>query len=328
MKKSKIQIIFTIMLWLISLLALAFMLFGKEIFADNTFVNNILIGSLGTFEGIFEWFTNHANQIFLSLLVIVIFMALYQVIKFLLNKAFMRTNEQKTSTRLIISFLKYLITFVVILVVLGIWGVDGTALIASAGVIGLVIAFGAQSIIADILAGFFIVFEKEFKVGDIIMIGDFRGTVEMIGVRTTRIKDPGGNTKIINNAEIKQVINMTEDYSNAIVDIDIEYSQNLHDVEKILASKLPSLAKEIKEIKVGPTYLGVANLNSNGVTLRFLAKSLESDRFGVERALRRGIKLIFDEHHIGIPYPQVVIHQAKSKVKKTTLSTEKPKVKK
>ncbi len=328
MKKSKLQIVFTIILWLVSLLALAFMLFGKEVFADNTFVNNILIGSLGTFEGIFEWFTNHANQIFLSLLVIVIFMALYQVIKFLLNKAFMRTNEQKTSTRLIISFLKYLITFVVILVVLGIWGVDGTALIASAGVIGLVIAFGAQSIIADILAGFFIVFEKEFKVGDIIMIGDFRGTVEMIGVRTTRIKDPGGNTKIINNSEIKQVINMTEDYSNAIVDIDIEYSQNLHDVEKILASKLPALAKDIKEIKVGPTYLGVANLNSNGVTLRFLAKSLESDRFGVERALRRGIKLIFDEHHISIPYPQVVIHQAKSKVKKTTLSTKKPKAKK
>src|SRR5690606_16915971 len=98
MKKSKLQIIFTIMLWLISLLALAFMLFGKEIFDDNAFVNNILIGSLGTFEGILEWFTNHANQIFLSLLVVVIFMALYQVIKFLLSKTFMRTNEQKTST--------------------------------------------------------------------------------------------------------------------------------------------------------------------------------------------------------------------------------------
>ncbi len=309
MKKSKYQIVLTVILWTISILAVLFMLFGKEIFGQNEFVNSILLGDLGTFVGIVGWLTNNANQVFLSLLVIVIFMAFYQVLKFLLKNAFMKTNDQKTSTRLIISFLKYLTAFVVFLVILSIWGVDGTALIASAGVIGLVIAFGAQSIIADILAGFFIVFEKEFKVGDIIMIGDFRGTVEMIGVRTTRIKDPGGNIKIINNSEIKQVINMTTDYSNAVVDIDIEYSANLQDVEKVIAARLPELATEIKEIKVGPTYLGVSNLHPNGVTLKFLAKSLESDRAGVERALRRSLKLIFDEHNITIPVTQVVLKQ-------------------
>lgn len=137
-------------------------------------------------------------------------------------------------------------------------GIDSSRLLASAGILSLVVGLGAQSLIKDILAGIFIVFEGEFRVGDIVTINGYRGTVMDIGLRTTKILgSDDSNIKIYNNSEISGILNMTQESSYAASRIHIEYGQDLEYVEKILTDELPRLSKENPEILEGPDYLGV-----------------------------------------------------------------------
>ena len=117
-------------------------------------------------------------------------------------------------------------------------GVDTTAILAGIGILGLIVGLGAQPLIADIIAGLFIVFENVFEVGDIIVVDGFRGTVDDIGIRTTKIEDVGGNIKVINNADIKTLVNMTQALSVANCEMSIEYGESLERVEAILAEAL------------------------------------------------------------------------------------------
>ncbi|MBQ7642352.1 MAG: mechanosensitive ion channel family protein, partial [Clostridia bacterium] len=170
------------------------------------------------------------------------------------------------------------------------------------------VGLGAQPLIADIIAGLFIVFEKVFDVGDIIVVDGFRGTVKEIGVRTTQIVDTGGNVKIINNADLKTVINMTNQLSLAVCDIGIEYGESLERVEAILKENLPAIKEAIPDIKEGPFYKGVAELADSSVVIRFAAQCEEGSRYQVERDMNRQFKLLFDRNGINIPFPQIVLN--------------------
>ena len=136
-----------------------------------------------------------------------------KVCQIILMKALSTTNKGLTAAKLLCSFIKYAVAIVAILAALSAAGVDTAALVASAGILSLVIGLGAQSLIADIIAGLFTIFEGEYQVCDIVVVDGWRGTVEEIGIRSTRIVDAGGNTKIINNSEIKTVINQTQHLS-------------------------------------------------------------------------------------------------------------------
>ncbi len=225
----------------------------------------------------------------------------------LLRRLLARSNRGKTITTLVTSFLKYLIAIVAILMILAAWGADPRALLASAGILGLVIGLGAQSLIADILAGVFIVFEGEFQVGDIIVIDGWRGTVSEIGIRTTKIMDAGGNIKIINNSEISSVINQTKELSLAKAYISIEYGQSIPQVELVIKNNLERIRNAIPEIVEGPFYKGVDALAESSVDLLFIARCREEDLYGVQRAMNRELKLVFDENGINIPFPQVTV---------------------
>lgn len=225
----------------------------------------------------------------------------------LLKKALAKTNRGKTVTTILTSFLKYFIAIVALLLILSAWGADTRSLLASAGILGLVIGLGAQSMIADILAGIFIVFESEFQVGDIIVIDGWRGTVTEIGIRTTKVTDWGGNIKIINNSAISSVINQTKELSLAVAYISIEYGQSIPEVEIIIKNNLERMKNAIPEIVEGPFYKGVDSLSDSSVDLMFMARCKEADLYGVQRAMRRELKLIFDENGINIPFPQVTI---------------------
>ena len=197
------------------------------------------------------------------------------------------------------------------------FGVDTTAILAGIGILGLVVGLGAQPLIADILAGLFIVFEKLFDIGDIIVVDGFRGTVKEIGIRTTQIEDAGGNIKIINNSNLKTVINMTNQLSLAICDISIEYGESLERVESILKTNLPLIKEAIPDIKEGPFYKGVAELADSSVVIRFVANCEEGAKYQVERDMNRQFKLLFDRNNINIPFPQVVVNQPTSFEKST-----------
>lgn len=140
-----------------------------------------------------------------------------------------RTFDAKGETicRMLHSFVKYFSCIVILYYCLSLFGIDTKTLLASAGILTLVIGLGAQTPVSDILAGLFIIFEGEFQVGDIVTIEGYRGTVIEIGIRTTKIQDASKNVKIISNSDVCGVINMTRDYSYAWTDIGIEYGESL-----------------------------------------------------------------------------------------------------
>ncbi len=226
--------------------------------------------------------------------------------------AFSKSQRSLTVSKLLYSFVKWVIVILTFLLVLGAWNVDTTAIIASAGIVTLAVSLGAQSLVADIISGLFIVIEGEYQVGDIVVIDDWRGTVKEIGIRTTKIEDAGGNIKIVNNSEIKTIINQTQALSVAKSTISIEYAESIPRVELIIKDNLDAVKAEIPEIIEGPYYKGVNALSASSVELLFVAKCQESDLYTVQRAMNRELKLLFDRHDIGIPFPQVTVNQPRA----------------
>ena len=225
----------------------------------------------------------------------------------ILSKLFQKTNRQKTVMSLMRSMIKWVIIIITILLVLNAFGVDTSTLLASAGILALIIGLGAQSLIADIIAGFFIVFEEEYQVGDIITIDGFRGTVADIGIRVTKIIDAGGNIKIVNNSDIKSIINQTSELSVAKCVMSIDYDESVERVEVVFKKNLEKIKKNIPGIVEGPIYKGINQLNTSSVDLFFIAKCKEEDVYQVQRDLNRELYLMFKDNDITVPFTQVVV---------------------
>ena len=213
----------------------------------------------------------------------------------------------ETTGNLIISVLKYGGVLGTIFYALFLFGFDTGGLLTSAGILSVVVGLGAQSLIGDILAGMFIVFEGEFRVGDIVTIGDFRGQVIEIGLRTTKLVDISNNVKVFNNSIISSVLNMTKESSYAVVDVSIEYGADLQKVERVLYDGFPKIRKKLNEIIEGPFYKGVTELGDSAVVLRIVANCEEKDRIQLARDLNREIFLLFKENNINIPFNQITL---------------------
>ena len=219
--------------------------------------------------------------------IVTIAVLLSMLLRFIMHKGFAHSNRAITIVKLLESFVRWLIAIVAIMMVLHAWGVDMATLLASAGILTLVVGLGAESLIADIIAGIFMVFEGEFQVGDIVVINDWRGTVQEIGIRTTKIVDAGGNINIVNNSEITTVINQTQEISQASVTVGIEYGESLPRVEIVIRDNLDTIKEHIPAIIDGPFYKGVTALGASSVDLLFVAKCREEDIFQVQRDMNR-----------------------------------------
>ncbi len=188
-------------------------------------------------------------------------------------------------------------------------GVDVTASLASVGVVTLIIGFGAQSLIEDVLTGIFLIAEGRYNVGDILVLDDFRGKVVDISVRTTTLEDAGGNHKIINNSEIRNFQNRSQKTSLAVSTVSVGYDADLRAVETVIADALPAMFEENRAVFLDvPQYIGVEELGESGVVLKFIVSATEENVFAARRALNRSLKLLFDEKGIDIPYPQLTVH--------------------
>lgn len=192
---------------------------------------------------------------------------------------------------------------------LALFGVDTKTLLASAGILTLVVSLGAKELVSDVIAGLFIIFESEFRVGDIVTIGDWRGKVLEIGIRTTKVENAEGNIKIFSNSAVSGIINMTQRYSLAVCDVSVDYRESLERIEAILRRELPLIARRLPAIRQGPDYMGVVELADSGVLLRIIAYCSEEDRIQLTRDLNREIKLMCDRWQICIPFPQVVLNE-------------------
>ena len=276
------------------------LIFGKFIFKPE----NAFYRSLNLFSGAGD--PNIAVRIISYAFFI---LSASYILRLVLNQATRFMKKGRAIVNLFSSIIKYLAVIVLLFLILKAFKVDTVTLLAGAGILSLVIGLGAQPLISDVIAGLFIVFEEVFDIGDIIVVDGFRGTVKEIGVRTTQIVDAGGNVKVVNNSEIRTLVNMTSELSLAICDIDIEYGESIERVEAVVKHNLDKVKASIPDIEDGPYYKGVASLGASGVTLRFIARCQESARFQVERDMNRQMKLLFDENDINIPFTQVVVHE-------------------
>lgn len=222
-----------------------------------------------------------------------------------------RLNPGKSATigTVCSSIAKYVIYFLMLCCILSIWGVNPASLLAIGGVASVAVGLGAQSVIQDILAGVFILTEEQFGVGDVVKIEGCCGTVESIGIRTTRIRSMDGDLYIIPNGQIKIVTNMSKGFNRAIVDIGIAYGENIDDVIALLTAELEKIYSEgsVKGMMDCPQVLGVESLEDSSVVIRIKADCTVGENWNVERQLRRLLKNALDREGVEIPFPHRVV---------------------
>ena len=232
-----------------------------------------------------------------------------QLLRVLLNLIQPKERKGKTLISLLSSLLHYVAAIVILCWGLSILGVNVNAIVASVGIVALIVGFGAESLVADVVTGIFLLFENQYNVGDIVEVNGFRGTVKEIGIRTTSIVDTGDNIKIINNSEMKNILNRSDNISRAVSDIAIPYETDLEALE----AKLPKLMEDIyearKDVMEGaPRYLGVQQLADSSVILRFVVDVAEKDIYTGARVLNRDLWLGFRKLGVECPFPQVDVH--------------------
>ena len=222
-----------------------------------------------------------------------------------------KSGQSRTVFTLANSAVRYILVLTGLLWGLAILGVDVSALLAGAGVVALIIGFGAESLIADVITGIFMLFEHQYEVGDIIVVGDFRGTVTQIGIRTTSITDTGGNVKIINNSDIRSLINRSTDDSVAVCDLGVLYDgETVRRAEKVLAETIDALYEGNQEMfREKPRYLGVQelNLSENAAILRVIASVSEQNIYAAQRLMNRELMLALEDAGCGNPPAEIVV---------------------
>lgn len=265
-----------------------------------------------------EIWTNFGWMMLRVLIIILLASIVVRIGKVLIRRFFklkfkgpIRKSERRENTllKLLENALTYVVYFSAILAVLSEFSIDVKGLLAGAGILGLAIGFGAQNLVKDIITGFFIIFEDQFSVGDIVQIGNAIGTVEEIGLRTTKVVANGGEVHIIPNGSIVEVINYSLRNSLAIIDVGIAYETDVNRAEQMIQQFLNSLPDKYEELVGVPKLLGIQNLGTSDVILRITAETKPTMNHAVARKLRKDLKQFMDDNGIEIPYPKMVLYQ-------------------
>lgn len=258
--------------------------------------------------------------VFLSLLILllVIRIILRKVKKVIDNKIPDNKTEIKkksfTFTNVAGNLIIVFITLAAILIISQQLGINLIPVLTGAGILGIVIGFGAQNLIKDIINGMFILFEQWFQVNDIIAVGDKAGVVEKFNLRVTVIRDLNGRVHYIPNGQINILSNLSQEWANAVVDIGVHYKENTDKVIKVLEEIFDDLVNDVKYkdlILERPKILGdngVDDLSNSSVTFKIICKVKPSNQWTIERQLRKKIKDKFDEAGIEIPYPSTNVY--------------------
>lgn len=219
------------------------------------------------------------------------------------NARFSMDNQKaKTIGEVLKSVLKYMTYFIGAALILS-DAFNGIS-VAMASVGGFALGFGAQSLVKDIINGFFILFEDQYGVGDHVTIGTFSGIVETIGIRTTVIRDFSGDVHLIPNGTINQVTNHSRGNIRFIVDVDISYEEDIDNAIKVISNVCNKYKNENENIVEPIEVLGVNSLNASSVTIRIIGKTKPLKQWEAERELRKRVKKVLDEEGIEIPYPK------------------------
>lgn len=201
-------------------------------------------------------------------------------------------SRAKTVVTIIQSLLQYIAWIIIICWGLSILGVDIGTIVASIGVLALIVGFGAESLIADVVTGLFMVIENQYNVGDMIEINGYRGIVTSIGIRTTSVLDNSGNVKIVNNSSMVNVLNRSDNASRAVADFSIPYNTDLLKLEAQLDEILETIYENHKDIMQSkPKYTGVQSLSSSQIELRFVVEVEDKYIYSAARVLNHDLLL-------------------------------------
>ncbi len=206
------------------------------------------------------------------------------------------------------------IYFVAVVMALGEFDVNLGPLIAGAGIVGVALGFGAQSLVKDFLSGIFMLIEDQYGVGDVVDLGDAVGKVEAVNLRTTQVRDPHGTLWHVPNGEIRRVGNKSQQWARALLDIDVAYDTDLNHAMNVMKRVADGLWKDAlpkATVLEEPEVFGVQNFGADAITIRVGVKVEPGEQFAAARELRARLKYAFDEEGIEIPFPQrtVWLHQ-------------------
>lgn len=219
------------------------------------------------------------------------------------------SHRARSVLSIVSSLLKYVAGIVILCWGLSIMGVNVSTIVASVGIIALVVGFSAESLIADVVTGAFMIFENQYNVGDIVEVDNFRGTVTSIGIRTTCITDAGDNVKIVNNSAMKNILNRSDRLSRSVSDIAVPYATDFEKLESQLPALMQSIHEAHTDIMINPPqYLGIQSLGDSAVILRFVVDVHEKDIYSGVRVLNHDLLLGFRRLGVECPFPQLDVH--------------------
>lgn len=265
--------------------------------------------NLFNFSEVFNSNVFNVRSLLKVLLMAATVLAVETLIVFLLGLPQPDNHRARSVLSIVSSLMKYVAVIVILCWGLSILGVNVSTIVASVGIIALIVGFSAESLIADVVTGAFMIFENQYNVGDIVEVDGFRGTVTNIGIRTTSITDPGDNVKIVNNSAMKNILNRSNRLSRSLSDIAVPYGTDLEKLE----SQIPGLMQEIYDkhqdvMRTLPQYLGVQSLADSSVVLRFVVNVDERNIYSGARLLNHDLLLGFRRLGVECPFPQMDVH--------------------
>lgn len=274
------------------------------------------------FNDIKDIFTNEYGNLNLlgKLIKIAIVFIIIKIVLNLVSKIINKTLENKrvintqindkraqTLAKLASNSVKYVLFFIGILIALDEFGINTASIIATAGVGGIAIGFGAQSLVKDVITGFFILLEDQFSVGDYVQIGSNSGMVEELGLRVTKIRGFNGELHIIPNSSIQIVTNRNKGDMRAWVDVHVPYEEDTEKVTRALEQACLDVQTSNEDVVEGPRLLGITSLEGNFIRFSLLAYCKADTQWSVERDIRLKVVNRFNEEDIKIPHPRKVI---------------------
>lgn len=226
------------------------------------------------------------------------------IVKMRGQKGMKSVPQMNTLKSLVTSIFNYIMYFIIVTIALSIFGVNVSSLLAVAGVGGIAISFGAQTLIKDIISGIFIWIEGSIAVGDIVNVNGLAGTVESIAIRTTVVRDYNGNLYVIPNGDIRTLTNMSRGYKRAIVDIRCPYEANQAQLVAMLNDEMEKAAGEVPGLLEKPEVMSILSFEPDCVLVRIAAQCPVGENWRIERELRSRVKARFDAEGIEMPHYQ------------------------
>ena len=196
---------------------------------------------------------------------------------------------------------------VALITVLGTVGIELGPLIAGAGIAGVALGFGAQSLVKDCIAGFFMIAEDQYGIGDVVDLGEAIGVVEEVSLRVTVLRGIDGTVWHVPNGVVQRVGNKSQLWSVAVLDVDVAYDTDLVRARELLhlaANEVCESEEFATHVLESPTVLGVETLGADGITLRLTVKVEPGTQWSLQRAMREHVKTVFDRERVEIPFPQ------------------------